>query len=60
MHLLHRAWFGCATGDHRTWLQLEADSEADAIAVFPPTVRKHARVVEVQKLTPDMIRDLHK
>lgn len=59
MGLLHHAWFGCAVGIHTSWLQIEVDSEIEALGVFPPVVRKFARVVEVQKLTPDMIRDLH-
>ena len=59
MHLLHHTWFGCAVGIHTCWLQLEADSEAEAGGVLPPSIRQHARVVEVQKLTPEAIRALH-
>ena len=59
MHLLHHAWFGCAVGVHSCWLQLEVDSEAEALGVLPPAIRKHARIVEVQKFTPDQIRALH-
>ena len=59
MHLLHHTWFGCAAGDHTGWLQLEADTEAEARNVLPPSMRSKARVVEVQKFTPAQIRDLH-
>ena len=59
MHLLHRAWFGCAVGVHTAWLQLEANTEAEARGVLPPATRSKARVVEVQKLTPDQIKTLH-
>ena len=59
MHLLHYAWFGCAVGVHTCWLQLEVDTEAEARGVLPPSMRSQARVVQVQKLTPDQIRDLH-
>ena len=60
MHLLHHTWFGCAVGVHTCWLQLEADTEAEARSVLPPSMRSQAQVVEVQKLTPDQIRDLHR
>ena len=59
MHLLHQTWFGCAVGVHTCWLQLEADTEAEARNVLPPSMKSQARVVEVQKLTPDQIRNLH-
>ena len=59
LHVLHYTWFGCAVGVHTCWLQLEADTEAEVRGVLPPSMRSQARVVEVQKLTPDQIRDLH-
>ncbi len=59
MHLLHHTWFGCAVGVHTGWLQLEANTEAEARGVLPPATRSQARVVEVQKLTPDQIKALH-
>ena len=59
MHLLHHTWFGCAVGVHTCWLQLEADTESEAAGVLPPAMRSKARVIEVQKLTPEQIRDLH-
>ena len=59
MHLLHHASFGCVVGVHTCWLKLEADTEAEARNVLPPSMRSQARVVQVQKLTPDQIRDLH-
>ncbi len=59
MHLLHHTWFGCAVGVHTLWLQLDADTEAEARSVLPPSARSQARIVEVRKLTPDQIRELH-
>ena len=59
MHVVDHAWFGCAVGVHSCWLQLEVDTEAEARGVLPPSMRGHARVVEVQKLTLDQIRELH-
>ena len=59
MHLLHHTWFGCVVGVHTSWLQLEADTEPEALAVLPPPMRSHAQAVEVRKLTPDQIKALH-
>ena len=59
MHILDYAWFGCDAGVHTCWLQLEADTEAEARSVLPPQMRAYAQVVEVRKLTPDQMTDLH-
>lgn len=59
MHVLHHTWFGCPTGVHMCWLQLEADTEAEARAVLPPQMRAKAQVVEVEKLTPEQIKAIH-
>ena len=59
MHLLHKAWFGCAAGVHTAWVELEAGTEAEALGVLPPSTRTKARVVEVQRFTRDELKVLH-
>ena len=59
MHLLSHTWFGCAVGVHTCWLQLEADTAAEARAVLPPLIAEKAQIVEVQKLTPEIMSTLH-
>ncbi len=60
MHILHHTWWGCGAGVHTGWLDLEVDSERDARGVIPHAIRNQARLVEVQKLTPNQIKNLHK
>ena len=59
MHLLNHTWFGCMVGIHTGWLNIEADSEGEAGRVLPLSLREQARVVEVQKFTPQQIKGLH-
>ena len=59
MHMLHHTWWGCESGVHTGWLDIEADSEQDAIGVVPIPLRKDAKVVEVQRFTPNQIKAVH-
>ncbi len=59
MHLLQHMWFGCMVGVHTGWMNLEAESETDARAVLPTSLRSHARIVEVEHFTPEKIKELH-
>ena len=59
MHILHHTWWGCEVGVHTGWLDIEADSEQDALGVVPPPIRKQVRVVEVQRFTPNQVKALH-
>ncbi len=59
MHILHHTWWGCGAGVHTGWLDIEVDSEQDARGVIPPPIRKEARVIEVQKFTPNQVKALH-
>ncbi len=59
MHILHHTWWGCESGVHTGWLDIEADTEQDAIGVVPTPVRKDAKVVQVRRYTPNQIKALH-
>ncbi len=59
MHILHHTWWGCEVGVHTGWLDIEVDSEQDALNVVPPPVRKDTRIVEVRKFTPNQVKALH-
>ncbi len=59
MHILHHTWWGCEVGVHTGWLDIEADSEQDALNVVPPPVRKDTRIVEVRRYTPNQVRAYH-
>ena len=56
---LDRFEFGCHHGVHTAWATMEAKSEADARTVLPSFVRSRARVVEVDRETPEKIRSYH-
>ena len=59
MHILHHTWWGCGDGVHTGWMDLEVDDERDARGVIPMAIRNQARLVEVQRFTPQQIKDLH-
>ena len=59
MHMLGHTWWGCASGVHAGWLDIEADTERDALSAVPPPMRKEAKIIEVTKFTPNQIKALH-
>ena len=59
MHILHHTWWGCEVGVHTGWLDIEVDSEQDALNVVPPRLRKDTRIVEVRRFTPIQVKALH-
>ena len=59
LHMLHHTWWGCESGVHSGWLDIEADTAQDAINVLPPPIRSEATVIEVQRFTPIQIKAFH-
>ncbi|MBC8280244.1 MAG: hypothetical protein H8E48_05610 [Chloroflexi bacterium] len=59
LHMLHHTWWGCESGVHKGWLDIEADTESDAMSVVPPPVRKDAIAVETKRFTSNQIRAFH-
>ncbi len=59
MGILHHSLWGCSVGVHTGWLDLEVDSEQDALGVIPPAIRRQARLVQVQRFTPSQVKALH-
>jgi len=58
--LLSMAEFGCLHGVHTLWAEVEAESEAEARMMLPMSQRGYARVAEVDDLTLEQIRMMHK
>lgn len=58
-HYLMRADWGCMDGEHTAWIVVEADSDEAARLMVPPVLRKTAKVVKLNKFTPEQIRELH-
>lgn len=58
LHILNYTWFGCMAGVHTGWATFEAENEPHARFALPPSMRAQARVVEVQKFTPEQIQQI--
>ena len=56
--ITHFDW-GCMDGDHTGYVCIEADSKEQAIMVVPTIERKLARVIKLNKFTPDDVRKMH-
>jgi hypothetical protein len=51
--------FGCKVGDHTAYAIVDVDSKNDALSLVPIFLQKKARIVEVGKITPEMIKSFH-
>ncbi|RJP17776.1 MAG: hypothetical protein C4529_14195 [Deltaproteobacteria bacterium] len=52
--------WGCMDGDHTGYAILEARSEAEVKENIPSFLAGKARVVKLNKFTPDQIREFHR
>jgi len=57
-YLTHFEW-GCKSGNHTGFAIIEADDEAQARMVVPSMARSAARVVKLNKFTPEMLKSAH-
>jgi hypothetical protein len=57
--VLEKFDFGCKTGDHTAYAIVDANTRDDALRLVPSFLRSGAKVLEVGKITPDMIRAFH-
>jgi hypothetical protein len=51
--------YGCAAGDHTGYAIIDTNTREDAVKLVPTFLQSSARIVEVAKYTPDMIRSFH-
>jgi hypothetical protein len=51
--------FGCMSGDHTGYVIVEAGGESEARETVPPFLRGKARIVKVDKFTPEQIKSFH-
>lgn len=58
--LLEQARFGCRSGEHTAWAMVEASSEDEARTMLPRSMRGTSRVVRVERMTPERIREMHR
>ena len=52
--------WGCMAGDHTGYAIIEARSEGEAVEMVPAFLRGKARVVKLNRFTPEQIRQFHK
>jgi len=57
-HYLTHAEWGCLDGDHRAWITVEAEDDADARRMVPPVIRSSTKVVRLFQFTPEHVRFL--
>ena len=58
-HYLTNAEWGCQVGDHTAWIVIEASSDEEARHLVPPVIRDRARLVRLNRFTPEQIRAFH-
>lgn len=52
-HYLKQADWGCLDGEHTAWMLLDADNKEEARGIVPPPYRAAARIVQLNKFTPE-------
>ncbi len=52
--------WGCMAGDHTGYCVVEAGNESEARKTIPTFLEGKARIVKLNKFTPDQIRSFHK
>lgn len=58
--ILDKFEFGCKGGDHTGYALVDANTRNDALNKYVPTfIQEKARIVEVGKYTPEMIKSFH-
>jgi hypothetical protein len=58
--ILDKIEFGCKAGDHTGYAIVDATTKNDALNRYVPSfLQNKARVVEVGKFTPEMIKSFH-
>lgn len=58
--VLEQYYFGCMAGEHTGWVIVDAESESEALEIVPSFLRSRARAVELNKFTPEQIKEYHK
>jgi hypothetical protein len=57
--ILGKFEYGCNAGDHTAYAIVDVDSKNDALSLVPTFLQNKARIVEVGKFTPEMIKSFH-
>ncbi|MBI3399557.1 MAG: hypothetical protein HY026_10090 [Deltaproteobacteria bacterium] len=58
-NVLNKFNWGCVAGEHAGYAIVEADGESEVLNMVPSFLRKKARIIKVEKFTPEQIRSFH-
>ena len=56
--ITHFDW-GCKDGDHTGWAIVEADNKTEAMLTVPTIQRRMAKVVKLNRFTPEEVQAMH-
>ena len=59
-HFLTNADFGCHSGIHKAWINVELDSKEEAKRIVPPPFREKAKIIRIDKLVLEEIEKYKK
>jgi hypothetical protein len=57
--VLSKYEFGCMKGDHTAYAMVNTQDESSARNLVPQFLRSKAKVIPVQRMTPESIKALH-
>jgi hypothetical protein len=57
-HFVTNADWGCSDSEHKAWFVVEIDSKEAALMLLPPLFRRQAKVIALQKLSSQDIREV--
>ncbi len=58
--ILDKIEFGCKAGDHTGYALVDSNTKNEALNKYVPNfIQNKARVIEVGKFTPEMIKSFH-
>lgn len=57
--ILGKFYYGCKEGDHTGYAVIDSNDKSDVWKLVPDLLRKDAKVIRVDKFTPEMIKSLH-
>ncbi len=59
-HYLTHADWGCAAGDHRSWMIVDVANQNEARDIVPPPFRSQAKIVGLNQFSLEEIDDILK
>ena len=57
-HYLTNAEWGCRAGVHTAWIIVDVANDTEARLAVPPVIRRTAKVIKLNRFTPDEIRNM--